>query len=71
MKTMNHATYPKSLKTKSSESLRYIIADCQKAIAAMPDNENNGYYADEINYCSMELAKRKSRDFQSETTQIV
>ncbi len=62
MKTMDHRAYPKQLKTKSSDSLKYIIADCQKAIAAMPDNENNGYYADEINYCSMELHSRQLKD---------
>lgn len=58
MKTMDHAKYQKMVKRATIESLRYVIADCQKAIEAMPDNENNGYYADEICYCSMELAKR-------------
>jgi hypothetical protein len=57
-KIMNHSEYPKQLKKKSTESLLYIIKDCQKAITANPDNPNCSYYADEINYCGMELRKR-------------
>lgn len=37
----------------------FIIQDAGAAIAANPDNPNNGYYADEICYASMELNKRK------------
>lgn len=58
MKTMNHASYPKSLKTKSVESLKYIIKDASEAIKANPENENNGYYQDEINYCCNEINRR-------------
>ena len=58
-KHIDHIDYPKSLKSKSIESIRYIISDCKAALLAMPDSEKAGYYADEINYCSMELAKRR------------
>jgi len=58
LKVMDHIEYPKTLKSKDSSTLRFIINDCQQAIAAMPDNPNCGYYADEINYCAMELAER-------------
>jgi hypothetical protein len=27
----------------------------------MPDNPKNGYYADEINYITMELSNRKNK----------
>ena len=56
---IDHNEYPKKLKTKNVVELRYIIKDCKEAIAAMPDNLKNGYYADEINYCVMELNSRK------------
>ena len=59
MSIMNHAAYQKKLKTLTTEVLRYIISDCQEALAAMPDNPKSGYYADEINYCAMELKSRK------------
>jgi hypothetical protein len=61
MKTMNHASYPKSLKTKSVESLKYIIKDASEAIKANPENENNGYYQDEINYCCNEINRRERK----------
>lgn len=59
LKVMNHAAYQKSLRTKSEESLRFIIKDASAAIQAMPDNPNCGYYLDEISYCQMELNRRK------------
>jgi len=55
---MDHTNYPKSLKSKSTESLLFIIRDCQEALKAMPDNPKAGHYADEINYCSMEINRR-------------
>ncbi len=55
---MNHAEYPKTLRSKTVESLRWIIKDCQEAITAMPNGYKVGYYADEIHYCSMELYRR-------------
>ena len=58
LKTMNHSEYQRECKSRTVTQLRYIIQDCKKAIAAMPENPNAGYYADEIHYCAMELAKR-------------
>ncbi len=57
-KVMNHRDYPKTLKNKENWMLRAIITDCKEAIAANPENPNNGYYQDEICYCGMELKKR-------------
>jgi hypothetical protein len=51
----------KKVKSLCEDSLRYIIQDCREAIEAMPNNPKNGYYADEIHYCSMELVKRKNK----------
>ena len=56
---INHSHYQRRCCHRTIEQLRYVIADCTAAITANPDNPKNGYYADEINYCSMELAKRK------------
>jgi hypothetical protein len=55
---IDHDAYPKSLRSKSDESLRYIIADAKEALFLFPENKKAGYYADEINYCAMELARR-------------
>jgi hypothetical protein len=55
---IDHANYPKSLRSKSDESLRFIIKDCKEAIFLFPENPKCGIYADEIHYCSMELARR-------------
>ncbi len=67
-KVMDHAGYQKKTKQMSEETLRFIIKDAQEAIKANPENLNNGYYADEISYCSMELkrrqdGKKRSSDF--------
>ena len=59
---MNHTTYPKELKKKSSASLRFIIKDCQEALEANPNNPKAGHYSDEICYCSMELKKRDRKN---------
>jgi len=58
---IDHINYPKRLKNLDSEALRFIIKDCREAINALPGNPKNGYYADEINYCVMELYKRKHK----------
>jgi len=60
MKTINHTEYPKRLRVLSNESLEYIIKDCKEALNSMPNNPNNGYYQDEINYCVNEIAQRKT-----------
>lgn len=56
---INHREYQKQLKSKSDAQLRFIIADCKETLAVNPDGHKAGYYADEINYCCMELARRE------------
>jgi hypothetical protein len=58
-KHMDHAAYPESLKTKSDQRLRFIMKDAYEAMKANPENPNNGYYQDEINYCANELQRRQ------------
>ena len=58
LKQMDHAAYPKSLRAKSEDSLRFIIADAQEAQKANPTNPNNGFYADEVCYAAAELRRR-------------
>ena len=60
-RTVDHVELPKRFRTLSSDSLRYIVADCRAAINAMPDGENVGAYLDEINYAADELHRRKGR----------
>jgi len=55
---INHRTYPISLKNKSDDSLHYIMKDAYEAMKANPEGTKAGYYADEVNYCGMELAIR-------------
>ena len=58
-KKMDHAKYMKSLRSKDEVALRFIIKDAGEAIAANPQNENNGYYTDEMLYAGMELRRRR------------
>lgn len=55
---INHAEYQEKVKTMTDGQLKFVISDCQQAIAAMPNGHKAGYYADEINYCRMELNRR-------------
>lgn len=57
-KVMDHLTYPARCRTKTEAELRHTIADAKSAMAANPENPNNGYYADEVCYCADELARR-------------
>ncbi len=57
---MNHSKYMEQVKLLSEESLRYIIKDCGEALKANPDGHKAGHYADEINYCAMELYARNN-----------
>jgi hypothetical protein len=59
-KRMNHGEYRKQLKEKTVAELQFIIKDAGEAIAANPDNPNNGYYTDEIHYAYMELKRRQA-----------
>ena len=56
LKKMNHAEYPNKAKKYTIEQLRYIIADCREAINS--GSGNASYYADEVHYCTAELARR-------------
>jgi len=58
---MEHWHYQKKTETMSEEQLRFIIKDAKKTMAINPEGPNNDYYADEINYCAMELHRRKRR----------
>jgi hypothetical protein len=58
MSQVDHGAYKKKVKKMTEAELRYTIKDAQGAIEALPDNEKNGYYADEINYCAEELYRR-------------
>lgn len=55
---INHTEYPKSLKSKSDNALRFIMKDAADAERANPESEKAGYYLDEMWYCAMELAHR-------------
>lgn len=55
---IEHASYSRSLRHKSSDSLRYIIRDAREAIDASPTGHKASYYADEINYAAAELRRR-------------
>jgi len=55
---MNHAEYQEQVKRLPSTALRHIIEDAKAAIAIRPDGPNAGYHADEVSYCSQELARR-------------
>lgn len=58
-KQMDHAAYMKKVRGMAEEALRFTIRDAQAAIEANPHNDNNGYYADEVSYCAMELGRRE------------
>lgn len=58
---INHSEYPKKLKRLDEDSLRFIMTDAREAMQANPEGEKAGYYADEINYCADELARRKEK----------
>lgn len=59
---IDHKNYPKALKTKTIDQLKFIIKDAKEAIAANPEGRKAGYYADEINYAANELYKRKNKN---------
>tara|TARA_R100000808_G_C2053441_1_gene87961 strand:- start:58 stop:282 length:225 start_codon:yes stop_codon:yes gene_type:complete len=55
----DHAEYEEFVKHQEIGTLYFIIKDCKQAISANPNGRNNGNYADEILYCSAEIAKRQ------------
>ena len=58
---IDHKAYQKKIRHWSTNGLLYTIQDCKAVIAANPSGHKAGYYADEINYCSMELVKRQNK----------
>ena len=58
-KEINHIEYMKKVRRLSLAELRYIIDDASKAAKALPGGENEGYYLDEVNYCTSEINRRK------------
>ena len=59
VKQMNHSEYIAKTKTMDFDALKYVIEDAGRAMEAMPDGPNAGYYQDEIHYCAMELHRRQ------------
>ena len=59
LKKMDHAGYMRKTRKMSPAELRFVIEDAKKAILAMPENPNCGYYQDEIHYCAMEIERRR------------
>jgi len=55
---IDHAAYPRRCRTMSDAELMFTIADAKSALAAMPDGDKAGYYADEICYAADELTRR-------------
>lgn len=62
-KKMNHTAYPKSLRRKSIDQLRFIIQDAREASEANPEGENAGYYIDEMHYAYAELHRRRMAQY--------
>ena len=62
-KTENwHTRKMREFKTKSEDSLKFIIKDCWEAIEASSEfNEKCGQYADEIHYANAEIIKRREK----------
>ena len=58
---IDHVEYPKRLRSKSEDELRYIVKDAAEAAEAMPDAPQTGYWLDEVNYALMELKRRETR----------
>ena len=58
-KQMHHIEYPKSLRSKPTASLYFIMKDAREAAEANPMGENAGYYLDEVHYAAMEIKRRQ------------
>jgi hypothetical protein len=57
---IDHSAYQEKVRGMSDAALRYTIEDARKALRALPEGRKAGYYQDEINYASDELARRRS-----------
>jgi hypothetical protein len=58
-KFIDHSAYSKKVKKMTEAELLFTIKDCKEVLAVWNDHPNNGYYSDEICYCSTELHRRK------------
>ena len=70
MTHIDHAAYQAKIKNWTPEALRFTIRDAQDAIKANPEGHKAGYYADEINYCGMELQTRQRAAVAQETVSV-
>ena len=62
-KFIDHAAYSRKVKKMTEAELLFTIKDCQEVLeVAWEGHPNNGYYSDEICYCSTELHRRKVKD---------
>lgn len=57
--SIDHALYPKWAAEQSDEVLFFVMRDARQAEVAMPDGPKAWYYADEVNYCANEVARRR------------
>jgi len=60
-KYMDYGQYQRKTEAMTNDELHFTILDARDVIAANPRGVNNDYYADEINYCSMELYRRRKQ----------
>tara|TARA_A100001391_G_scaffold126573_1_gene86560 strand:+ start:1784 stop:2206 length:423 start_codon:yes stop_codon:yes gene_type:complete len=66
-----HSAYQKKCRTMSSQSLRYVLADCKRAEKAMPEGHKANQYADEAHYCAMELKRRQDANPHDEAVKAI
>lgn len=52
--------YAAELRTKSAESVMYILEDAAAAHHALPDGKNAGFYVQEVVLCGKELIRRRN-----------
>ena len=60
-KYMEYGEYQRKTEAMTSQELHSTIFRARNAIAENPRGVNGDYYADEINYCSMELFRRRKQ----------
>jgi hypothetical protein len=53
-----HKEYKAYTKTLNEHTLRFIIKDCEEALAANPETPKAQQYRDEICYCQIELYQK-------------
>ena len=58
---MEHGKSQRKAEAMTNEELHSTILHARSSIAANSRGVNGDYYADEINYCSMELYRRRKQ----------